>query len=83
MNGDLKTIYDKISDIDTKLKIFHAENKKDINQLFRMKDKVDNLQCDFHSERLNWLMGSVKTLWAVLVSCGVVGIGIKILIGIR
>ena len=80
MNGDLQTIYDKISEISHKLVIIetkqeerHSENKQDIAVLFKMQtkdeDRFATLECGEHLEKMNNIAGKVNWLYGIVGAC--------------
>ena len=81
MNGDLQEFYngilERLTVIETKQQERHEVNKSDIDALFNKLGKLDDLQCQVHSERMVWLDKSVKCLWGVLIVGSLITMALK------
>ena len=81
MNGDLQELYLKLTErltvIETKQQERHEVNKSDIDALFNKLGKLDDLQCQVHSERMVWLDKSVKCLGGVLIVGSLITMALK------
>ena len=90
MNGDLQTIFDKITDISQKLVIIetkqeerHFENRDDIRVLFKKHNEVDNfirkLPCSVHKEKFKVYDDHIAQgkAWRLAIICVVIGVVVQ------
>jgi hypothetical protein len=70
MNGDLGKIYKAIQDVNSRLDIL--ETKQEQRHLFNVPrmEKLDELPCKIHIERMNWFKKSLVSLYAIV--CGII-----------
>jgi len=67
MNGDLKTIYDEVKHISDELIAIKALQKERHKANISRMDKIDNLQCGVHAERMNGFNIAIRVLFGAVV----------------
>ena len=68
MNGDAQLIMNKITEIETKQKERHVENKIAMKVVFKKLLKLDDLPCAVHAERMTWFNRYLIGLMAIISS---------------
>ena len=71
VNGDARVILNRLIAIETKQEERHRENKIDIKVLFKKMEKLDNLPCNVHIERMAWF--NRYLIGISIVICGIIG----------
>ena len=77
MNGDLRTIYNAIKEIDKRLDIIETRQSERHRVNTEKLKVLDKLPCEKHAERMLWLDKSVKVLWGVLIVGGLITAALK------
>ena len=75
MNGDAKTIYNAILQIEKKLTELEVKQEERHSMNIARLLVLDNLRCDTHAERMKGMLSSIGWLWGILSTILLIVVG--------